>query len=123
MPKSDPASGLRRRKGDTPAQKQSKKSSDEVGSLTPRRRELLPHVPPRPRPQNAPAQQKPAADCTSMLGLCHQYSGGILGAASCIGTVATYQQHDALVAAKFLAWMALAFVALLLHETRPFKRC
>ncbi len=122
---SDSPSGLRRRKADKPAQTQSNKSNDVSILYLGHSAHLIPHrLPaPHPSPQDPPIEDKASTDVTSMLYMCHQYGGGILGLTSCIGTVATYQQHDSLLAAKLLAWMALGFIALLIHETRPFKRC
>ena len=52
-----------------------------------------------------------------------QYGGLVLGAVACAGTVLTYKQEDAeMTAVKAVAWLCLALIALLLHETRPFKR-
>jgi hypothetical protein len=40
---------------------------------------------------------------------------------ACGGTTVFYEQHDPWMVWKLMAWMALAFVALAIHETRPFK--
>lgn len=59
---------------------------------------------------------------TAAYAFCRQFGGLILGATSCVGTVATYQQHDDYTGAKMLGWLALALIGLLLHEFRPFRR-
>lgn len=45
----------------------------------------------------------------------------MLGAAACAGTLAFYDQGDPFMVSKLMAWLALALLALALHETRPFK--
>ncbi|KAL4517931.1 hypothetical protein Ndes2526A_g02299 [Nannochloris sp. 'desiccata'] len=51
-----------------------------------------------------------------------QYGGLVLGATSCVGTVACYRQDDPYMLAKMLGWLSLALFGLLLHEFRPFQR-
>lgn len=45
----------------------------------------------------------------------------MLGAAACVGTLAFYDQQDPWMVKKLMAWLALALLGLVLHETRPFR--
>ncbi|KAL4420580.1 hypothetical protein ABPG75_010236 [Micractinium tetrahymenae] len=51
-----------------------------------------------------------------------QYGGLTLGTLACASTVGCYDQEDPLKVHKLLAGLALALVALLIHEFRPFQR-
>lgn len=53
---------------------------------------------------------------------CRYWSGFLLGAIACAGTIYTYDQHDDWKALKFLLWLSLSLVGLYLNETRPGKR-
>ncbi|KAI3430841.1 hypothetical protein D9Q98_009252 [Chlorella vulgaris] len=51
-----------------------------------------------------------------------QYGGLLGGLLAFFGTIYFYDQQDPYMVWKLMAWMALAFISLGLHETRPYKR-
>lgn len=51
-----------------------------------------------------------------------QYGGAVVGFTACIGTVFSYEQHNDYMPAKLLVWMFVAFIGLIIHELRPYRR-
>lgn len=56
------------------------------------------------------------------LTLPRQYGGLVLSGAALVGTGLCYRQEDDWKVLKTLAWMVLAFIGLIMHEFRPYKR-
>lgn len=83
--------------------------------------------PQAPTPAAAAAASEAAFEdpCKSMPWYSYyprQYGGLTLGTLACASTVRVYDPEDPLKVHKMLAALALALVALLIHEFRPFQR-
>lgn len=123
------------RRKDAGAAKAAAKETPQVGAAAPATGQTDHGLRRRRQQKGQPAAAAPAAAAADKVSFSDpielmpwyqyypwQYGGLTLGMLACVSTLALYDQEDPYKVWKMMGSLGLLGVALLIHETRPFKR-